>query len=185
MKVVKIGIVGQQCSGKTTAANFLSEHFDETRFIKFADPIYGTLKALRQEKNRAFMQEFGDFAKKHFGEHIFVVNFNVAVQEYEEYLNNLRENVREYLIVCDDIRRKYEFDAAKELGFKIISIDANTKTRKKRAEKLGLDFIEDHNSETEIPEILYKADYVIVDSGWLSKRKLKKYMKNALDQLTL
>lgn len=190
MKLTKIGIIGQQCAGKTTAANFICEQFDETEVIKFADPIYATLKAHQQEKNRAFMQEFSDVAKKYFGKNIYVECFKENVKEIELILakkdsilmiDNPRPKIRKNLIICDDIRYASEFAVAKELGFDVISIDASTDIRKKRAEKLGLDFIENHSSETEIFEIIYKADYVIIDQG-ISKRKLKKYLKKVLKQ---
>ena len=186
MKLTKIGIIGQQCAGKTTAAKFVSELFDTIVVVKFADPIYGTLKALRKKKNRAFMQEFGDFAKKHFGELVFVENFIQSVKNIEKQLVLKKSGIKESenLIICDDIRRTYEFDAVKELGFKIISIDSMTKIRKERAEAKGLEFIESHNSETEIPTLVYKSDFVIIDQG-ISKRKLKKYVKNALKQFSL
>lgn len=184
MKLTKIGIIGQQCAGKTTAAKFVGELFDTIVVVKFADPIYGTLKALRKEKNRAFMQEFGDFAKKHFGELIFVENFIYSVKKIQAQFENERPNVRENLIICDDIRRTYEYDAAKELDFNLISIDAIANIRKQRAETKGLDFIETHNSETEIPALIYKSDYVIIDQG-ITKDKLRKYIRAGVKQFTL
>jgi dephospho-CoA kinase len=190
MSLTKIGIIGQQCAGKTTAANFICELFDplSTEWFKFADPIYDTLKAHRQEKNRQFMQQFSDLAKYFFGDDIYVKCFKANVQEREKEIEPLivGKFPGKRLFICDDIRYKSEFAACKELGFKIISIDAPVAVRKKRAEKQGLDFIENHNSEIEIPEIIYKADYVIVDSGkWLSKPRLKSYLKSALKQFNL
>ena len=187
MKLTKIGIIGQQCAGKTTAANIICEHFSsEIKFVKFADPIYATLSAHKQNKNRKFMQEFSDVAKKYFGKDIYVECFKASIKEQECVTVDFHTGMetQERLIICDDIRYKYEFDACKELGFKVIALDTVTKIRKKRAEKVGLEFIENHSSETEIPDFIYKADFVIIDQG-ISKRKLKKYVKNALKQFSL
>lgn len=180
--MLKIGIIGQQCAGKTTAANFMSELFDDYCFVKFADPIYATLHALNQKKNRAFMQEFGDFAKKHFGEMIFVECFKRTILTLEE--ERKHDINYKYAIITDDIRRIYEFDMCKELGFKIFSIDAPVDLRKKRAENLGLEFLENHNSETEIPKIIYKSNFMVIDKG-LTKEQLKDQCIKAVKQFNL
>lgn len=179
--ITKIGVIGQQCAGKTTAAKFISEMFDTTITVKFADPIYGTLKAFREEKNRAFMQELGDVAKKYFGELVFVENFMKSVKDIEKHLVLKKSGIREskHLIICDDIRFSYEFDVAKELGFKIISIDTVTEIRKARAEQQGLDFIGSHNSETEIPVLIFKADLTIIDKG-ITKDDLRRYIRQGV-----
>lgn len=154
---LKIGIIGQQCSGKTTVANMICHMFRRPRIIKFADPIYDTLKALRQEKHRGFMQAFGEMAKVHFGEHIFVDIFNKKLEGFEFSGADL--------LICDDIRRTYEAQAAKEAGFKIIYIKCNRETRLGRAQSQGLEFIENHISETEVPDLEIYADYVLFNEG--------------------
>lgn len=171
--IVKIAVVGQQCSGKTTAAKSLIKHFEHHAVIKIADPIYDTLKALRQEKHRAFMQQFADLAKIHFGDEILVEIFKEKVLDLQDKcdkdfpsmksLNTVMGN--DILIVCDDIRFPYELKTVKELGFKLIAINANVKVRKERSDRLGLDFIENHNSETLVPQLFPSADYTIIDEG--------------------
>ena len=59
--ITKIAVIGQQCSGKTSAAKLFSKYFDATHYVKIADPIYDTLNALHQDKHRAFMQQFAEY----------------------------------------------------------------------------------------------------------------------------
>jgi len=175
-EVSKIAIIGQQCSGKTTAANFIKQEFTVSETVKVADPLYCILSCLKQDKNRLFMQEVADLAKKHFGELILVDILKEKIKSLETsyccrgiYTGDVR-----ILIICDDIRRQYEFDMMKELGFSFISIDASREIRKARAERLGLAFIEDHNSETEVPSLIDQADFIIKDDG-ISQDKLKRH----------
>ncbi len=155
---MRIAIIGQQCAGKTTVANIIKETLEDNgkyvKTIKFTDPIYKSLKALGQEKHRAFMQEYGDLAKKHFGEMVFVDNFINAVG-YFKYVD---------AIICDDVRRVYELEACLSNGFKIIYIEASQEIKKQRAAAQGFAFIENHNSETEIPSMKLQADYVITNN---------------------
>ncbi len=162
---IKIALVGQQCSGKTTAAVAIMEHLKNigaveiTDIVKFAQPIYDVLDVLGQKKDRAFMQRFGDLAKCSFGELVFV-------QIFKDLIKSMDKHCVEYIgLICDDIRRKYELEAARELGFKIIYIDSPEELRRKRAEATGLTFIPCHNSETEVPFLKDHADYVIEDRG--------------------
>lgn len=161
----RIAIVGQQCAGKTTAANIIAGHFDEVEFVKFADPIYQVLGVLRQDKHRAFMQDFGEMAKKYFGESIFVDLFHARM-----WCKNGNS-----AIICDDIRRLYEFHEAKAQGFKMIYIGANKFIRRLRAEAQGLDFIENHISETEVPRMAPMADVMIINDheGEVGLRSLR------------
>jgi dephospho-CoA kinase len=185
----KIAVIGQQCSGKTTAANFFAEHFTHVYRHKIADPIYAAIAALNKPKHRAFMQEFGDLAKKHFGNEIFAEIFEHAVTEREVEVTNM-ENInaidRPYpapdnvLIVCDDVRFQFELDRAKKMGFKIVSIWAAPEVRKARSEAQGFDFIENHNSETEIPSLIEQADFIIWDKDGISMETLKEHCDNIL-----
>lgn len=170
--VYKIAVIGQQCSGKTTAAKFFQKHFDHSVVVKIADPIYDTLRALRKEKHRAFMQQFADLAKKHFGEEILAEIFQKRVLEIQDkYLDRDLDGQhptvggKDILLVCDDIRFPYELKIVRGLGFKLVAINANTEVRKARAKRLGLDFIENHNSETLVPSLFPSADHVVYDDG--------------------
>ena len=155
----KIAIIGQQCSGKSTAAKIIDDHY-ENALVKFADPIYTALHGLGKQKHRAFMQAFGDLAKVYFGEMVFVEAFEKTVKSIERCCHD-EINLDHGFIVCDDVRRSYEAKKCKELGFKIIYIDTPVEVRRARADALGLAFIENHNSETEVPELRRYADIVL------------------------
>ena len=75
------------------------------------------------------------------------------------------------LIVNDDVRFGYELKYMKRLGFKLCSIICPVEVRAERARVQGLDFIENHQSETEIPQLLYKADFVLT-RGEMSMEEL-------------
>ena len=171
--MIKIAIIGQQCSGKSTAAMYFQDAtnmVDNTGpsvILKFAGAIYGALEALKQPKNRGFMQEFADVAKKYFGEHVLKNVFEKEVKEYEN------DRIVK-MIICDDVRRFYELYCVLNLGFHVIALDVPRGIRKNRAERLHLDFIENHNSETEVPDIIqYCKDrqlgHVLIDAGGLTK----------------
>ena len=123
------------------------------------------------------MQEFGDLAKKHFGENVFTEIFKKNVIEKERLCETC--SLTNSVIICDDIRRLYELDVVKE----VVSIKAPAEIRKARAEKLGLDFIENHNSETEVPDLIDKADYKIIDNGDITIDDLFFIIKEALTKL--
>ncbi len=152
----RICIVGEQCSGKTQISNFIHDIKRCIDVIKFADPIYETLTSLREGKNRMYMQEFGDLAKKHFGEDVFVKCFESTFRWLSDSLTGV--------VVCDDVRRKIELDKVHQLGFKSIYVDCDRDVRKERAFKLGLEFIENHNSETEVSSLQPYCEYYIDNS---------------------
>ena len=175
--ITKIAVIGQQCSGKTSAAKLFSKHFDRTFYIKIADPIYDTLDALRQKKHRAFMQQFADLAKEHFGEQVLVEVFKQNVTSLHGQNENSFDNV---LIVCDDIRFPYEMGTVRDLGFHLVAIDADIEFRKERANRLKLDFIENHNSELLVPQLIPQADFIIKDDG-ISMEELHDKCKEILE----
>jgi dephospho-CoA kinase len=175
--LIKIACIGQQCSGKTSLAKFFINKFSSVFHIKLADPIYNALDGLKQEKHRAFMQQFGDLAKKHFGEEIFAQILEKRVLEIEreakehEIIDEIIPFENQILIVNDDVRFGYEMKYMKRLGFKLCSIICPVEVRAERARAQGLDFIENHQSETEIPQLLYKADFVLT-RGEMSMEEL-------------
>jgi hypothetical protein len=185
--ITKIAVVGQQCSGKTSAAKIFKKYFDSTYIVKIADPIYDTLNALKQDKHRAFMQQFADLAKEHFGEQVLVDVFRQNVKDLEKQSDSADIDrpggPRNVLIACDDIRFPYELETVKkELGFKLVGINAERTIRKVRAERLGLDFIENHNSETLVPQLFQYCDYTIFDDG-LSMEGLEFQCRKILSQI--
>lgn len=163
--MLKIACIGQQCSGKTTLAKFFMKEYLHNYHIKQADPIYAAVRALGYKKHRAFMQEFGDLAKKHFGKKIFTEVFSKKVRETELNIINhhafdaIDEN--RALIINDDVRFDWELENVKTLGFITISIKCSAEVRKQRAKKQGYEFLEKHNSEIEIQDLIPQADHII------------------------
>jgi dephospho-CoA kinase len=158
----KIGIIGQQCAGKTTITKLIQEIYENNTvyILKFAEPIYQSWAALHQDfKNRGYMQEFGDLAKKYCGLEVFARCFEINVADAIQI--HMKDND---ILVCDDIRYQYEVDTALKLGFKILAVEADKDIRRQRAMGQGLDFIEGHNSETEIPTLISEADYVLINN---------------------
>jgi len=157
----KIAIIGEQCAGKTTVAQSIQRYFDGAVVIKYASPHYGVLHILGKEKNRSFMQEFSDLAKKHFGQDCFLKSFekNVGGVLMNPQLKAIS------LMVCDDVRYKAELELCQKLGFITIFVSASTDTRVRRARALNLDFITDHNSETEVPGLQTYCDYIVQNNG--------------------
>jgi dephospho-CoA kinase len=158
----KVAIVGQQCAGKTITAEKIMQRFYAPVMVKFADPIYNTLQILGQTKHRGFMTEFGDLAKKHFGDDIFVKIFDVRSQSLEVF-GSKQGGVD--LLICDDVRRYYEMELCQKLGYKILFVEADESIRRKRANGQGLTFVESHNSENEVPSLRQYADDIITNSS--------------------
>lgn len=160
--IKKIGIIGQQCSGKTTIAKIIQNIFSEepAYILKFAEPIYQAWAALHQNfKNRGFMQEYGDLAKKYCGPDVIAKCFEENVVQFEQEMNGTSA-----ILVCDDIRYIDECDIARKLNFKILGVEADKNIRKERAIRSDLDFIENHPTETEVPGLLSEADYVLINN---------------------
>ena len=157
----KIAIIGAQCSGKTTVANeIIRQCGNNFKIVKFADPIYGTLDCLSEKKNRLFMQEFSDLAKKHFGEAVFVNAFKSKIESIEgQSMLGVCPD-----IICDDIRYWIEYDMCRQLGFKIVYVRADEYVRQSRAAAQGLVFSPDHSSERFVDDIGKQADVIIVNN---------------------
>ncbi len=175
---MKIAIIGEQCSGKTTAAEFIAELFQVHYIHKFADPIYCSLSCLGKDKKRGYMHDFSDVAKKHFGKHIFAESFERSVTTRDRVL---KSQINLSVIICDDVRYLYELELVRKLGFKVMSIDTSTEIRKERADKLGLDFIEDHSSEVEIQDLIWHADSVLLDRGEVTLDLLKEHCQKTVE----
>lgn len=182
--MLKIACIGQQCSGKTSLANFFIKKFSQVFHIKMADPIYNALDGLKQKKHRAFMQQFGDLAKLHFGEEIFPQILEKQVVEIEKHDDEIAEHefLDQILIINDDIRFAYELKYVRKMGFKLCSIICPAEVRASRAQAQGFDFIENHASETEIPSLLYKADFVIT-RGEMSMEELGNTADEILEKI--
>ena len=158
--MVKIAITGKQCAGKTTVADLLLEKFGGEK-IKFIDKLYQVNDLLGVPKNRGFMQDMGEAVRKYFGQDYFTKDFQKRAAESN---NNL---------ICDDLRKKVEFEAAKQVGFTMVYIESSQDNRKTRAKNLGLDFIENHPAEQEIITLIDQCDIIIENNGTIDELKEK------------
>ncbi|MBZ4643906.1 MAG: dephospho-CoA kinase [Deferribacteres bacterium] len=155
---MKIAITGKQCAGKTTLKELFIAKFGGKE-IKFIDKLYQINELLGVPKNRGFMQDLGEAVRKYFGQDYFV-------KDFIKRATNCQDN-----LFCDDVRKVLEFEATKKSGFYTIYIEANPEIRKQRAQKLGLDFIENHPAENEIILLRDKCDIVIENNDSIDKLK--------------
>ncbi len=163
---MNIAISGKQCAGKSTVAEIISKH-NGAKLCKVIDKIYQINKLLDVPRNRGFMQDLGESIRKYFGEDYFV----------KDLITRVKQN--DYTFVTDDMRKQIEFDTLKNAGFTTIYIDADEDIRRKRAEKLGLDFRENHPAEKEIEQLKNQCDFVIENNGTLGEleNKVTKILK--------
>ena len=186
--MIKIAICGLAQAGKTTTANILKQKIqtkitEPVYFIKFAQPHYNTLHLLNQTKNRGFMQEFSDLAKKYFGEDVFLQHFKEQEKNYKTCfpISNL---------ICDDLRYMLEFNYCLNNDWHIILIVASENIRKKRSDALGFEWKPNHSSEQfiNLADAYYKQSpnlennfNTIINNGTLSD--LKENIHNLLKEL--
>ena len=161
---MKITIIGQQCAGKTEAANILCKIIEkkeklQTKILKFAQPLYEINTILQVMKHRAFMQEQSELVKKHFGQDTFINLFK----------KNNNDDATECALINDDCRYTLEFLWMIKHGWTTVHIDADKFLRKERAKKLGLDFLENHASETESPSLAKLCQWRFTNNGSLYK----------------
>lgn len=148
---MNIAFMGQQCAGKTEAANYIAKKLGY-KPVKFIDKLYQINKLLGVNKNRGFMQDMGELIRKYFGRDFFVYNF----METNKNKNNL---------VSDDVRKLIELEAVQNLGFVSVFIEADENIRKQRATNLGLEFIPNHPAELEISEVEKRCMYKIYNNS--------------------
>jgi len=162
--MLKIAIAGLACAGKTTVYNNLATIYEKnTSLIKFAKPHYDVLSILGVPKNRLFMQDFSDLAKKHFGEDIFVKAYDNYVNEYE-----IDNNID--VLICDDLRYQIEFDYCKMNDWYLIYVESDENLRKERSDKLGLKWNPKHNSE-QCHLFYHKCDLLLKNNGTVEEFK--------------
>ena len=151
---MKIAISGKQCAGKSTAAAMIQK-YSGAQLCKIIDKIYQVNDLLGVPRNRGFMQDLGELIRNYFGEYYFI-------RDLAKRFSNGDANV-----VVDDMRKQIEFDYVKFAGFLTIYIEADENTRRARAEKLGLEFRENHPAEQEIEQLKDQCDIIIVNNGAL------------------
>lgn len=159
---MNLAIVGPQCAGKTTFANYC-----EGTIIRFAQPLYDINHILGVGKDRQFMQKLSSLVKKRFGRDIFIKKFKDAL------------NVQGSLI-CDDVRFPMELEFLKKAGWRSVYITADAGIRKTRAEALGLDFLPYHESELGAEMLRDKCD-VYFDNSHTSLQTLQELAEIILE----
>lgn len=98
--------------------------FEEV-FSNFKDPDWST------EKNndiRLLYQLIGASFRQHFGEDIWI---NALIRKIEVF-----QSQGQSLFICDDVRYKSEYVVLKDFGFKVIRLDINEETQKRRVKNL-------------------------------------------------
>lgn len=168
---MKIAFIGSMHSGKTTALDHVKEILESKGYTlvstKFATPLYNSQKLFKPEKgykNRKFLQELGDFVKKHFGE-------NILAKVFTEYINKIENcDVNKTIVFCcDDVRVPLEFETVKKLKFLTVGIKTNDDIRKKRNPKLFIGT--NHKTETSVNYLIEKCDFIIENNGTLEEFK--------------
>lgn len=156
-KFVGVGIAGKAHSGKTYLANKIKEvvNFPVT-ILKFADPLYFYLQAIKQQKDREFLIKLADLTKKYFGDNIFVNTLQKQIQDKRSIV----------FIVVDDVRYEAEAKMLKKEGFFLIYLDTPDEIRKQRAATLNMPFIEEHPSESGVAAVADFANVVVSSSDF-------------------
>ncbi|MCK5862819.1 MAG: hypothetical protein KAH38_10055 [Candidatus Hydrogenedentes bacterium] len=156
---MRIAIIGNQCAGKTTLAEAYG-----APIVKFAEPFYNVLRLFEKPKNRAFMQGLSDVAKECFGDEIFTELFAKKMEWRHQRFADFW--------MCDDVRYLHEVKWLKANGWKLIFLYTETGVRRVRAAALGLEFITNHPSEIQVPELVSHCDLWINNTS-LSLQELK------------
>ena len=151
----KIAIIGSQCAGKTTFANLLQQQCTNSIIVKFAEPLYAINSVLGINKNRKFMQNTSELIKTIFGPDFFI-------QKFHQQMNVID---RIYTYICDDCRYLTELEYLQKNHWLTVAIHASHRIRQMRANQLGLEFIEEHSSETDVLKIAEYCDIHIANNN--------------------
>ena len=154
---VLIGITGHMGSGKSLAADIISERY-HCKKIRLSGKMREIAKELQIEPTRDFLQGIGKFMRD-FDDDVWVRYVFNQIQSSESS------------VVVDDIRRKNEISYLKPLGFKFIRIESDSLIRKKRIEKRGNLTISNsdwqrwtkHLTEIQVSDL--EVDSVVVNNG--------------------
>ncbi len=168
---VLLGITGHMGSGKSLAADIISERYHCEK-IQLSGKMREIAKELQIEPTRDFLQGIGKFMRD-FDDDVWV-----------RYVFN-QIHSSESSVVIDDIRRENEISYLKPLGFKFIRIESDSSIRKKRIEKRGNIVISNldwkrwakHLTEIQVSEL--EVDSVIENNGTVKEltNKLDAFFK--------
>jgi cytidylate kinase len=149
---MKIAIIGKICSGKTTLANKLSEHFKLER-IAFGDSVkkYAADIFDMSYKDRKLIQDFAEKMKE--------IDNDIWIKHLDKKIKDKTN------IIIDDLRFENELDYLRNNDFFIIKLLINKNQQIKRIQNLygsnSNEHIErlNHISETYIDTL--DADFII------------------------
>lgn len=179
MKNLTILISGKQGSGKTTLAESLcnsinvmmNERNIRAQHLSFAEPLYKMHNAVLSEmssmgfdvpaKDGDLLQALGDYARKKYGDDVFVKAVKAKIARTMEYASKLEG----FIAVISDCRFKSEWSAFPDAF--TVRLNCPVEIRRKRIEETpGQSWREnqDHASETELDltefDLTYQTDTV-------------------------
>jgi hypothetical protein len=145
-------------SGKDTSVDYLISKYGGRKY-SFASPLYDILfysqrtLDLPLQKNRKFLQQFGDFFKNETSENIFVDLCLKKIRSVPAFEN----------VYISDLRFENEFKKLKDEGFKCIKIIRNTDNSRRIDNGAS-----NHNSETSLKNIDDSEwDYIVYNNSSL------------------
>lgn len=169
---MKIALTAPLRAGKSLAASYISLHYDFQPFA-FGDELKDAFHRAfpnvpRTPKPRAHYQEFGQWARKQFGEDVWIDALMPKIAAYLDRHpcscgNNTSLKNR---VIIDDCRQPNEYQRLKDEGFVFIRITAPVDLRIERAKKAGDQFeIADLEHPTELAVDSFEVDYEIENVG--------------------
>lgn len=128
---MKIAIVGNICSGKTTLANTLSKRYNLQR-IAFADSVKYYVKDIFnvEYKDRKLIQDFAEKMRE--------IDQDIWVKKVEDKIKDKED------IVIDDLRFLNEYKMLKDNNFFIVKLKISKETQIQRINQLYREHAKEH-----------------------------------------
>tara|TARA_X000000368_G_scaffold338298_1_gene276243 strand:+ start:786 stop:1304 length:519 start_codon:yes stop_codon:yes gene_type:complete len=128
---MKIAIIGNICSGKTTLANTLSHRYNLQR-IAFADSVKYYVKDIFKvvHKDRKLIQDFAEKMRE--------IDEDIWVKKVQDKIQNKED------IVIDDLRFLNEYKMLKANKFFIVKLKISKETQIQRIKQLYVQDAEEH-----------------------------------------
>ena len=161
-------VCGKAQVGKNQVAKYLKKYYKDkcviTGFSKYIKSYAKELLPKAIKKPRKFLQDVGEYCRKHFGEDFFIKRIIEDISIYENYVD--------VIVICD-VRLPKEIEAMKEKYNDVVAINV-------KAEKTYLDKnLSKHNTEVALDNY-YNFDYIIINNK--SKRFLKKEVNKIINK---
>jgi dephospho-CoA kinase len=166
MKKIVLGFAGEIAAGKGTAADYVKEKYNGSKF-GFSVCLRDVAKRMHLEESRENLQKIST---------IFRENFHDDILSEVVYEDVKKENNE--IIAIDGVRRLADIEYLKKLeGFRLIYIETSMEKRYERIVKRGQNsddngktfeqFQKDHEREAEqqIKNLKNQADFVVDNNG--------------------